>query len=282
MIAITDKFFFSKFFLLASLVTVISLYAVPAAGISSPNDSTSTGSAESRIRPWTLGIPLWVPGYHGQFTVGGVEIDGESEGENIFDRLFSSELGLDFYLVGLVNYQWNPRKFHLDVFSGTIKKSTKFTLTDNTVAETTIQLIMPRFFVGHDFLHDSDPLGPITYWQVYAGGRLYFLNLEVALPRNWGTLESDKTWFTFLIGTELSVKIFRRVQLLLSGDIGGFSGLNKLTSFGQVTLNYRPWDLFSVNIGYAALYIGRELDNPYDIQFEANLSGPTLGVGFHF
>ena len=66
------------------------------------NDTTSNRIENDRIRPWTISVPVWIPGYKGQFTVGGVEVGGEPDGD-FWDRLFTSELRLDFYFVGLVN-----------------------------------------------------------------------------------------------------------------------------------------------------------------------------------
>ena len=244
--------------------------------------SNPSDSSRPKLRSWTLGLPIWIPGFRGKFTKGGTEIIGEPKEEDIFDLLFSSKIGLDFYLVGMVQYKWNSWKFHLDIFDGTIKNSTTFTLTDNTVTETTLQLTMPRFFSAYDFLHDSNPLGPITHWGVYFGGRLYYLDLEVILPDKMELVNTKETWITLFIGTELSVRILKKVHLLFLGDIGGFTGRNKLTAFGQAHLDYRIRDFLSVYIGYSALHISRGLDNPLDLQFEGNLFGPALGIAFYF
>ena len=246
------------------------------------NDTSGTIPEAKKGRPWLIGIPLWVPGYAGQFAVGGVEVGGESEGESIFDRLFSSEFSLDFYLVGSVNYHWQEWNFHGDVFAGTIGKSAQFTLTDKTVVDATLQVVMPRVYAGYDFLHDSAPLGPITRWQAYLGGRFYDLDLEVVLPGNLGTVDGGTSWFNLLIGTELNVAIINRLNLTISGDIGGFTGSNEPSLFGEVALHYRPWDLFSASLGYVAIHIDRVGESPEEIELKVDLAGPVLGIGFHF
>ena len=65
-------------------------------------DATETTVEEVMERPWTISVPVWIPGYTGRFTVGDVEVGGEPDGD-FWDRLFSSELGLDFYFVGLIS-----------------------------------------------------------------------------------------------------------------------------------------------------------------------------------
>ncbi len=171
-----------------------------------------------------------MPGYRGQFAVGGVEVEGGSEEENGFSHLFLDEYSLDFYLVGLVNYRWKNWRFHLDVFDGTIGRSTTFTLTDKSILDAKVQLLMPRLFAGYNFLYKKSPIGPITNWQLYMGGRMYYVNLEISLPRNLGIKEGNKSWFTFLIGTEITLKIFKRLSFIASGDIGGFAASNKSDS----------------------------------------------------
>ena len=251
------------------------------AGTPAKSDSTVAALNKDNNRPWTLGLPLWIPGFTGKFAVGGIEVEGEPEDDNIFDQIFSSEYGLDFYFVGLVNYRLERWRFHADVFGGSIGKSAKFIVNDKSVLGAKIEMIMPRIYASYDLLHQS-PLGPINHWQVYMGGRLYFLNLEVTLGENSEKKEGSSNWFTFLVGTELSVKIAKRWHLLVSGDIGGLLATKKLTIFAQTTLNYRPWDLFSVNLGLAFMHMEESGDNSRDVELKANLFGPTLGLAFHF
>jgi hypothetical protein len=52
-------------------------------------DSSAAEAEGNRVRAWTISVPVWVPGYRGQFTVGGVEVGGEPGGEDFFDQLFS-------------------------------------------------------------------------------------------------------------------------------------------------------------------------------------------------
>jgi hypothetical protein len=248
------------------------------------HDSIPAPSATAEKRPWTIGLPIWVPGYvSGRFTVGGTEIGGESEDDNLFDQLFLPEYGLEFYLVGLVNYRWQQWKFHFDIFGGLLSNSVKFTLTDKTVVDGSIQMIMPHIYAGYNFLHDSAPLGPIYNWQVYAGSRLYSTNVEMHLPENSGDTDDGHVWLSVLIGTELEVKIVKRVYLQVTSDIGGAPAGSKWAYFGQASLNYQPWDLFSANFGLAVLHLEvAKTDNPNDLAYNLDLLGPVLGVAFHF
>jgi hypothetical protein len=50
-------------------------------------DATETTVEEVKERPWTISVPVWIPGYAGRFTVGGVEVGGEPDGD-FWDRLW--------------------------------------------------------------------------------------------------------------------------------------------------------------------------------------------------
>jgi hypothetical protein len=267
--------------LIGSVLIIVTVNTNLSGGTPDNNDSTTVMSDHGEDRPWTIGLPLWIPGFSGKFAVGGIEAEGEPEEDNIFDQIFSSEYGLDFYFVALVNYRWREWRFHADIFGGSIGKSAKFMLNDKSIIDANIELIMPRVFASYNFLHRS-ALGPISHWNAYLGGRMYFMNLEVSLLENRITKQAHSSWFTFLIGTEMAVKIVKRLHLIISGDIGGFTASKKLTIFGQATFNYRPWQVFSVNLGLALIHIEDESDKFRNIAFKANLFGPTLGLAFHF
>ena len=245
------------------------------------NDTTGAMVKEVKERPWTISVPVWIPGYTGRFTVGGVEVGGEPDGD-FLDRLFSSELALDLYFVGLINYKWQHWDFQANIFGGTIGSSTIFTLNDKTVVNASLDMMIPSIYAAYDFLYKSAPLGPITNWQVYLGGRLYFVDIDVIWPADLGIREERTSWLTFILGTHIAIKIIERIKLLFTGDIGGFVGSGAPNLFGSAAVNYRPWDLFSVNLGYAAMHIDRIRDNPQDIGFKADLAGPVMGIAFHF
>jgi hypothetical protein len=140
---------------------------------------------------------------------------------------------------------------------------------------------MPSIYAGYDFLYNSSPIGPITNWQVYLGGRIYSVDLEVILPEKLGKKNGDTSWFTFLVGTDITIKILNRLNLKLSGDIGSITASADPALFGVAALYYRPWDLFSASIGYAAIHIDRISEGSSDIELKADLAGPVLAIAFH-
>ena len=244
------------------------------------NDSTINKIEKDRMQHWRIGLPVWIPGYTGQFTVGGIEVGGEPDGD-FWDRLFSSETRLDFYFVGLINFNWQQWDFQANVFSGSIGNSTVFTLNDNRIVNASLDMWMPNLLVAYDFLYNSASLGPITNWRAYLGSRLYNIDIEINLPNRSGVKERNTSWLTLFFGTQLDIKIMERLTISLSGDIGGFFDSGKPDLFGSTSVHYRPWDLFSVSIGYAAIRIVKVRNNSQDIGIKATLAGPVLGIAFH-
>lgn len=244
------------------------------------NDSTINKIEKDRMQHWRIGLPVWIPGYTGQFTVGGIEVGGEPDGD-FWDRLFSSESHLDFYFVGLINYNWQQWDFQANVFSGSIANSTIFTLDDNRLVNASLDMWMPNMLVAYDFLYNSASLGPITNWRAYLGSRLYNFDIEINLPNRSGVKEGNTSWLTLFFGTQLDIKIMERLTISLSGDIGGFFDSGKPDLFGSTSVHYRPWDLFSVSIGYAAIRVVKVRNNSQDIGIKAVLAGPVLGIAFH-
>jgi len=75
-------------------------------------------------RPWSIEIPLWVPGFAGAFSYGDVDLeggDGEDPGDpgdpgkpppgggigDIISRLFSSEYYVRYFYMGKISFEKN-------------------------------------------------------------------------------------------------------------------------------------------------------------------------------
>ena len=88
-------------------------------------------------RHWKIEIPIWIPGYRGEFSYGDVSLEGEDgvdpSPENpiekpgvgdVFKRLFKTKGGIHFFLVTGVTYSNKSFYSHLELFSGTSKPMT--------------------------------------------------------------------------------------------------------------------------------------------------------------
>ena len=84
-------------------------------------------------RPWTIEVPLWIPGYAGSFAYGDVDIEGEDglDPENpieppggviggILSRVFSDDWYLKFFFLTRGAYENNRLLLQVDAFTGSV------------------------------------------------------------------------------------------------------------------------------------------------------------------
>lgn len=122
-----------------------------------------------------------------------------------------------------------------------------------------------------------DLLGGARYWYTRAelDGRFpNFPNRQVDVTRDWVDL---------LVGARVQVGILPTVNLSVIGDVGGFDVGNgsELTWMVAPTVNWRPWRRWSLHAGYKHVEAERERPST-NRDLDAELSGPVVGVGFHF
>ena len=91
-------------------------------------------------------IPIWVPGFRGDFTYGDISLEGEDGtdpsdptdppegGGNIFSRLFNSSSFLKFFFMGRVAYSSDKFIIELDSFSGRVGNRVEFVLNNREIA----------------------------------------------------------------------------------------------------------------------------------------------------
>jgi hypothetical protein len=142
--------------LLVIFLCVIAL--LPCFTRAAADDSPDPDTTMTEERKWTITIPVWVPGYRGQFAIGEIDVDGESSGgSGFFDRFFDNKLKINFFFMGAFTYDSGRWRVHADVFGGHFTDDVIFKLTDGTVVSADIQPIVPNLHVAYRVLHR--PLG---------------------------------------------------------------------------------------------------------------------------
>lgn len=90
-------------------------------------------------------------------------------------------------------------------------------------------------------------------------------------------VDETTDWFDAVVGLRVRTELSATTSLTLSGDVGGFGigSSSDSTWSGLAALTWRPWQHWSLSLGYKALDIDRD---KVDLRFH----GPALGATYRF
>lgn len=286
---------------------------IPGSGIALRSQSDTTLSKKQKRaqisyvtmdKKWYIEIPIWVPGFAGEFSYGNVTIEGEDGsnpgtpshpieppdpgeppigGGNIISRLFTSSSYLKFFFMNQVVYK--PGKFHaqFDTFAGAVGNNVKFKLNDKTVVNAEFRAILFRLFGAYTFYDKTNKAKNLRYsFSVFAGGRFHIFHVDTQLFNTSFGFDIDPYWVEPLVGLQANL-LLKKWAFQLIADHGGFYINNKSSYMinGQVT--YRTGGLVSVNLGWNDWrIIHRGTFRGETLYIKTHLSGPNTGIIFHF
>jgi opacity protein-like surface antigen len=127
---------------------------------------------------------------------------------------------------------------------------------------------------------------PRVVFDLLGGARYWYTRLEAdgRFP-NVSNRQFDKTkdWVDPLVGARFAIGILPTLNFSVIGDVGGFDIGNgsELTWMVMPTLNWRPWEHWSFHAGYKHVKAERERPRT-NRDLDVELTGPMVGVGFHF
>lgn len=129
---------------------------------------------------------------------------------------------------------------------------------------------------------------PRLFVDLLAGARYWFvkndaMDLEGFPIGNNLNYQTDQDWVDPLVGARVVVGVLPTLSFSVVGDVGGFDIGNgsELTWMVQPMLNWQPFERVSFHAGYKHLRADRERPSS-NKDFDFELSGPTVGLGFHF
>ena len=131
---------------------------------------------------------------------------------------------------------------------------------------------------------------PTLYFDVIGGIRYNYMDqeqsLQIIIPRiGQPTLAGNEGWLEPFIGGRIGVRITDKFSAVVRGNVGGF-GLANASDLSWNFLGgigYRPWQLVSFKLAYRIYGLDYETGRgPNRFGFDGTLSGPVLGVTFHF
>jgi hypothetical protein len=265
--------------------------ASPASAEIDTLEATPPEDGESgRYTRFYIALPLWVPGYSGQFAIGDVTVDGDGGdggggGPDWLGQLFGSTGKLEFFFLGRFRVDVDAWTFLVDFFGGKLRKTVTFRLTDGTLVDAAVRPLMARGIVGHRLRRW--PLGSSGKSQLtlrgYGGVRHYNVDLSVTLTENGIPLEQTAKWTDPLVGVQATLDVRDRWRFGAWTDVGGFAVGSRLAWWTEFNAGYRFTDWFNLRLGWTFMYVDYEdtVANQ-DLRWDMWLSGPSLAIAFSF
>jgi len=249
-------------------------------------------------RPWFIEIPLWIPGFQGEFAYGDIEIDGEDgedpgdpgtppdpdpPGGNIWSRLFSSSTNIKFFYVGRAGYSKNRFIAQLDNVGGELGKSVKFRFNDKDVVQANIRVILTRIYAGYAFyMKESRDTRRKLKLFGYVGTRFHFIKVYSDLNKSINKLDINPIVVEPIVGLKMRLAL-KKWLFTIQSDCGGFYIRENLSFMTNVNAHYRLSNLLSIKVGWMDWIINHQRTFlGKDMRIRIHLSGPVAGLTFHF
>lgn len=266
----------------SAVITSLALGTLTFAG---PAVAGTPDETTKPARHWAITIPLWVPGYRGEFSIGGIEVDGESQGGTdggFLARLFDRKTRLNFFFMGAASYTADRWRIYADAFGGKFTSDVVFTLTDGTITTATVQPTIASLSATYRAYERPWGDSASNRWQtwVYTGLRVYDARLEVDLVRRY---TSASTWVDPVVGVWIPVDVARRWRVSLWGDMGGFGLGSKLSWHASALGSFQIGPLVEISLGYNVVDVNYHATvASEDFIMKIRVGGPMAGVGFRF
>jgi hypothetical protein len=176
------------------------------------------------------------------------------------------------------------------------------TLGIGASAGLTVQMIIAEVAAAYEIAHWGADLSPGsgTALDLYAGGRLWWQDADARLTVS-GTLaglgplglkltgegnlsaEGIKQWIDPVVGARLRHQFYPGLNLIVSGDVGGFDVGSRFSWQALAALDYdfMKWKnvIWSGMVGYKALYVDYSTGSGLTrYQYDMTMFGPIFGV----
>ena len=248
-------------------------------------------------RPWTIEVPLWIPGFAGSFAYGDISIEGEDGVDpeqpvepppggiigEILSRVFTDEWYLKFFFLTRVAYEKDQFIAQLDGLSGSVGESVKFKYNDKQVVQANFRTTNVRLFGGYKIVNTHSKDEKFQYELfAYVGIRTHFQKIYSDLDGVINKLDINPTWVEPIIGIQNQFS-WKRWFVVIQGDYGGYFVGSKHSVQISSYVYYRTGTLTSIKLGWNHLDLnhnGSILRQDYRIN--ATFSGPSVAMVFQF
>lgn len=245
---------------------------------------------------WVIEIPIWIPGFRGEFAYGEVELEGEDgvipvpghpiekpQFGDVFKRLFNKNGSLNYFFVTSVSY--NNKRFYseLDLFSGTLNEGLKFRYNNKAIVDAKIHTDLLRFSIGYNFFHRPLFSNKALYQLYgYSGIRLHNFKVESNLDNLGKTLKVSPLLIEPILGLKNEIKL-NYWQFVIQADMGSFAINDKVSYQLNLFVFYRISNLLSIKGGWNSWYVNyNDRFKNEDLLIKVHLAGPVAALVFNF
>lgn len=278
------------------IVCLISIRAIFAQDSNTDTKIKSKKSYLTDTGHWTIEIPIWVPGFRGEFAFGDVKIEGEDgtdplpehpieppEFGDVFKRLFKSNFSLNYFFLSSVSYTNKRFYSELDMFSGAVGEELVFRYNNQSLVSAKAHSDLLRLSAGYQLYRHSlfsDKARYLLYG--YGGMRLHNFKVESNLDNTGISLKIDPLWIEPILGLRNEIN-FDYWQLIIQADMGSF-GVNDNFSYQlNFYAYYRISNLLSIKAGWNS-WLSKYQDRfkNDDLELKVHLAGPVTALVFNF
>jgi len=248
-------------------------------------------------KSWTAELPLWIPGYAGSFAYGDIEIEGEDgvdpeqpieppppwDPGGVLSRLFTSKWYFKFFFITKIAYEKNRMLFQLDGLTGAIGTSVKFNYNNKEVIQVNFRSSNVRLYGGYKIVQAETKSKKFRYELfAYAGVRMHLEEIYSDLNGAINKLDIHPYWLEPIIGVQNQFT-FKRWFLILQADYGGIFINDRFSAQISSYAYYRTGKTVSMKLGWNHLQLNKSgTFLKEDFNIKTTLSGPSLGITFHF
>lgn len=247
-------------------------------------------------RKWSVELPIWIPGFRGEFAYGEAGIEGEDGTTpvpehpiekpgfaDVFRRLFRSRFDLNYFLVLGVSYDDERFYGEIDAFTGSVGSSIIFRTFNYRLVRSSVHADLVHFKLGYN-LYERTIQSTNGLYQLYGitGIRLHNFYVKAGNDEVQTYLTISPLWIEPILGARNEI-LYKNWKFILQGDIGNFWINDKFSYQLNIHAYYRASNLVSLKIGWNTWYINyRDKFSNDDLLLKTHLAGPIASVTFHF
>lgn len=245
---------------------------------------------------WTIEVPIWIPGFRGEYAYGDVELEGEDGPPpeighpiekpgpgDIFKRLFKTSGSLNFFFMNRITYDNQKFYAQFDALSGTVGGSLFFRYNNSELVKAKFNTNLFRFYFGYaliDTWSESEKVNFRTH--AYGGIRIHDVNVSSEINKIDAQLKIDPLWVEPIVGLRAELAL-KRWLFSITGDLGNFGLNNKSSYMINLYAYFRLSNLLSIKAGWTDWDIKhKDKVMNEELKLKVHLSGPSTSLTFYF